>query len=162
MIGLIVAVAENGVIGQGNKIPWFYRGELKWFKETTVNGVVIMGRKTWESLWPKNRPLRGRLNIVVTSSTEPFEGALVARSLDQAVNMAQAVNDNIWLIGGHGIYKEGLPLADVIFVTRIPVSVEAGDDTVYFPEIDDQRWVLQSYQSHPYVDYLIIEAWGLR
>lgn len=160
-IGMIVAVAENGVIGKGNGIPWFYKGDLKWFKETTKNAAVVMGRKTWESL-PK-KPLPKRLNVVVTKSDRSkFEGATVTRSLRQALATCEAEGyRDIWLIGGGGIYREGIDIADVIFVTKIPEVIETDDTTVYFPEIDEDRWTIQGTKPHPYVPGLIIEAWGL-
>ena len=162
-VGMIVAVSDNGVIGKNNEIPWFYKGELKWFKETTLNSTVIMGRKTWESL-PK-KPLKGRHNIVVTSfdrSKFEAEGATVARSVGQALATCKVEKrKDIWLIGGAGIYREGIGLADVLFITKIPETIEIDKNTVLFPEIDEKRWALQSTRKHPHVDGLTIEAWGM-
>lgn len=161
-IGMIVAVAENGVIGKNNEIPWFYKGELKWFKDTTKNTAVIMGRKTWESL-PK-KPLPRRVNFVVTKGDRSrFEGATVVRSVKQAIATCKAEgHKDIWLIGGAGIYREGIDIADVIFMTKIPETIEPDKTTVFFPEIDHNRWALQSTRVHPYVEGLVIQAWGLK
>lgn len=160
-IGMIVAISENGVIGKDNEIPWFYKGDLQWFKETTKNAAIIMGRKTWESL-PK-KPLPKRYNIVVTGSDRSkFEGAVVTRSLRQALATCEAEGyRDIWLIGGAGIYKEGLGLADVLFITKVPETIEIDKSTVLFPEIDKTRWTLQGFKAHPHVPGLTIEAWGL-
>lgn len=160
-VGMIVAVAENGVIGKDNGIPWFYKGDLKWFKETTKNTAIVMGRKTWESL-PK-KPLPQRYNVVVTGSDRSkFEGATVTRSLRQAIATCEAEGyRDIWLIGGARIYKEGLGLADVLFITKVPETIEVDKSTVLFPEIDKDRWTIQGSKPHPHVPGLIIEAWGL-
>lgn len=160
MLGMIVAISANDVIGKNNEIPWFHKGDLKWFKETTTGHAVIMGRRTWESLPEKARPLKGRVNIVVTSSEAPFPGAIVATSVEQAINMAEVMDSKeTWLIGGYGIFQEAIHLADVMLITKIPDVVELDDTTILFPAIDTS-WELKSQREHPYAEGLVIEAWG--
>lgn len=116
---LIYARAANGVIGKDNQLPWHLPEDLAHFKRTTLGCPVIMGRKTWDSLPPKFRPLPGRLNIVV--SRDPAfaaEGASVAHSLDAAREQCPAGSE-VWVIGGAQIYAQALPLAHTVVVTEI-------------------------------------------
>jgi dihydrofolate reductase len=138
MISLVVAAAENNAIGKNNQLLWHLPNDLKFFKNTTWAGVVIMGRKTFESV---NKPLPGRLNIVVTSNTEwKYESVKTAKSLQQAIDIATAENfKKIFIIGGGEIYKQSMPIADTIYITRVHTSIE-GD--TYFPEINEAEWKL--------------------
>ncbi len=116
---LIYARAANGVIGKDNTLPWHLPEDLAHFKRTTLGCPVIMGRKTWDSLPPKFRPLPGRLNIVVTRDTGfVAEGASVAYSLDAARDQCPPTSD-AWVIGGAQIYAQALPLAHTVVVTEI-------------------------------------------
>ena len=118
-LNLIYARAANGVIGRDNQLPWHLPEDLAHFKRTTLGCPVIMGRKTWDSLPPKFRPLPGRLNIVV--SRDPAfaaEGAAVAPSLEAARALCPASSD-AWVIGGAQIYAQALPLAHTVVVTEI-------------------------------------------
>ena len=118
-LNLIYARAANGVIGKDNQLPWHLPEDLAHFKRTTLGCPVIMGRKTWDSLPPKFRPLPGRLNIVV--SRDPAfaaEGAAVAHSLEAARALCPAGSD-AWVIGGAQIYAQALPLAHTVVVTEI-------------------------------------------
>lgn len=116
---LIYARAANGVIGQHNQLPWHLPEDLAHFKRTTLGCPVIMGRKTWDSLPPRFRPLPGRLNIVVTRDTAwRAEGAAVAHSLQAAQDLCPAGSD-AWVIGGAQIYSQALPLAHTVVVTEI-------------------------------------------
>ena len=139
-LSLIVAVADNGVIGHENRLPWHLPAELKYFKAVTLGKPVIMGRKTWDSL---GRPLPGRLNLVVSRQTDlTLEGAETFTSLDDAVTRAeswareQGVSE-VMLIGGAQLFIEALPDADRFYLTRVALEPE-GD--VYFPEWDEQQW----------------------
>ena len=118
-IALIYARAANGVIGQDNTIPWHIPEDMAHFKQLTQGCPVIMGRKTWDSLPPRFRPLPGRTNIVVTrQATWQAEGAQRAGSLAEA--LAQCPPDGTaWVIGGAQIYAEALPLARRVEVTEI-------------------------------------------
>jgi dihydrofolate reductase len=137
-IALIVAVAENGVIGRDGKLPWRIAEDMKWFKETTMGKPCIMGRKTWES-FPK-RPLPGRTNIVVTRDTSYVaEGGVVAHSLDEALAAAgrEAAGETM-VIGGADLYRAALPRAQRIYLTSVHGAFEG--DTI-FPEIDRDDWI---------------------
>lgn len=117
---LIYARAANGTIGRGNAMPWHLPEDLAHFKQLTLGGTVVMGRKTWDSLPPRFRPLPGRANIVVTRQADwSADGALRAASLEDALGIAQAHGDVAWIIGGAQIYAQALPLADGVEVTEI-------------------------------------------
>lgn len=121
---LIYARAANGVIGRDNQLPWHLPEDLAHFKRTTLGCTVIMGRKTWDSLPPRFRPLPGRLNIVVTrDKTWQAEGAAVAHSLEAARDLCPAGSD-AWVIGGAQIYAQALPIASTVVVTEIAAEFE--------------------------------------
>lgn len=128
MIGLIWAQARGGVIGADGGIPWHIPEDMKFFRETTAGATVLMGRRTWDSLPPRFRPLPGRTNIVVTRDRAwRADGAVVQHDL--------AVPDgDVWVIGGGEIYDAALPLADLLAVTEVDATVE-GDTTA--PSIPD-------------------------
>ncbi|MDQ7745693.1 dihydrofolate reductase [Hydrogenophaga pseudoflava] len=116
---LIYARAANGVIGKDNRLPWHLPEDLAHFKRTTLGCPVIMGRKTWDSLPPKFRPLPGRLNIVVTRDAGfAADGAAVAHSLEDARDLCPT-GSTAWVIGGAQIYAQALPLASEVVVTEI-------------------------------------------
>ncbi|WP_378145134.1 dihydrofolate reductase [Cnuibacter sp. UC19_7] len=126
MIGLVWAQSRDGVIGADGGIPWRIPEDMAHFREVTGTSVVVMGRRTWDSLPPRFRPLPGRENVVVTRDrTWGAEGARVAHSVDEA--LSGHVGD-VWVIGGGEIYREALPSADVLEVTEVDASVEG--DTV--------------------------------
>lgn len=136
VLTLIAAVARNGVIGIDNRLPWHLPADLKHFKALTTGRTVIMGRKTWESLPAKFRPLPGRRNIVVTRNGDyRAEGATVVTSLPAAIVAAQ--NDEAFVIGGAELYKAALPLADRLQLTEIDADY-AGD--TWFPPRDPLEW----------------------
>ena len=121
---LIYARAANGVIGKDNRLPWHLPEDMAHFKRSTLGCPVIMGRKTWDSLPPKFRPLPGRLNIVVTRDTAfVAEGASVAHSLEAARGLCPA-GSTAWVIGGAQIYAQALPLASEVVVTEIAQDFE--------------------------------------
>jgi dihydrofolate reductase len=121
---LIYARAANGVIGRDNQLPWHLPEDLAHFKRTTLGCPVIMGRKTWDSLPPKFRPLPGRLNIVVTRDPGfVADGASVAHSLEAARDLCPA-GGTAWVIGGAQIYAQALPLASEVVVTEIAQDFE--------------------------------------
>ena len=133
-ISLVVAAAENGVIGHRGALPWRLPEDLKRFKSLTMGKPVIMGRKTWDSL-PK-KPLPGRTNIVVTRNLDcRAEGALVAHSFADAI--AQANADEIMVIGGEAIFAEALPLAQIVHLTEVAASPECD---AFMPPIDRNAW----------------------
>jgi dihydrofolate reductase len=123
-LNLIYARAANGVIGKDNQLPWHLPEDLAHFKRRTLGCPVIMGRKTWESLPPKFRPLPGRLNIVVTRDTAwAADGAAVAHSIEAARDLCPAGSD-AWVIGGAQVYAQALPLASQVVVTEIDRDFE--------------------------------------
>jgi dihydrofolate reductase len=133
---LIAALARNGVIGIDNKLPWHLPEDLQHFKALTTGQAVIMGRKTWESLPPKFRPLPGRHNIVVTRDPNYLaSGATVVHSLEQAA--AAAGTATAFVIGGAELYRQALPLATRLELTEIDADF-AGD--AHFPEFDRAAW----------------------
>lgn len=132
MITLIVAHDRNRAIGRNGEIPWHIPEDLAMFKRETLGGALIMGRRTWESLPVK--PLKNRLNIVVTREDELHE--LTPRTVDEAIGIAQdAGYFRIYGIGGQRIYEEMLPLAHRLLITQVDVAVEGAD--AWFPEVGD-------------------------
>lgn len=143
---LIAAVARNGVIGIENRLPWHLPADLRHFKALTSGHAVIMGRKTWESLPAKFRPLPGRRNIVVTrDQSYRAEGAVVALSLPAALAAAGEGEGEAFLIGGAELYATALPLADRLQLTEIDASF---DGDTWFPAIDPGLWHEVGRQAH--------------
>ena len=132
-INLIYARADNGIIGKDGVMPWHLPEDLAHFKELTQGRPVIMGRKTWDSLPERFRPLPGRTNIVVTRQADwQAPGALRAASLEDALALAAQLSAAVWVMGGAQIYAQALPLADRVEVTEIAQDFE-GD--VYAPTL---------------------------
>ena len=132
---LIFARSANGVIGKDGGLPWRLPEDLAHFKRTTSGHPVVMGRKTWDSLPPKFRPLPGRLNIVVTRQPHwQADGAMRAGTFEEAVARCGDASD-AWVIGGAEIYRQALPLAHTAVVTEIHADFE-GD--AYAPEFGPQ------------------------
>ncbi|MGB5179428.1 MAG: type 3 dihydrofolate reductase [Gammaproteobacteria bacterium] len=133
-ISIIVAMAANGVIGQDNGLPWHLPADLKHFKQTTMGKPILMGRKTWESI---GRPLPGRTNIVITrDSAYAATGCVVVDSIEAAI-AAAGEQDEVMVIGGAELYRQVLPYADTLYLTRIH-EVFNGDTR--FPDISDTEW----------------------
>jgi dihydrofolate reductase len=133
-LNLIFARARNGVIGKANTLPWHLPEDLAHFKQTTLGQPVVMGRKTWESLPPKFRPLPGRTNIVVTRQADwQAEGAVVAHSIEEAVQHCDA-DAQVWVIGGAEVYAQAMTLASRAVVTEIDADFE-GD--AFAPNFDN-------------------------
>ena len=150
-LSLIVAVADNGVIGRDGELPWRLPDDMKHFRRVTLGKAVIMGRRTWESL--PNGPLKRRLNVVVTRRDGYLaEGAVTAGSLDEAIEAAARGTldggpiEEAVIIGGASLYAEALPRADVMWVTHVQAVVE-GD--VLFPEVDWAAWRATEEVAHP-------------
>ena len=132
LISLIVAMASNRVIGYQGDIPWKIPGEQRMFKKITLGHVVIMGRKTYESLV---RPLPGRTNIVVTRQTDyQAPGCIVAQDFDGAIKSSPTDENEAFIIGGGQLYHEALSLSGRIYITVIPREMP-GD--TFFPEIPE-------------------------
>jgi len=144
-LSLIAAVARNGAIGRDNGLLWKEPADQKHFAATTRGHAVIMGRRTWESLPPRFRPLPGRRNIVVTRSTGfDAPGAETVDSLDAALQRVSG-EPLAFVIGGAQLYAQALPRADELVLTEIDADL-AGD--VHFPPWDRQAFVEASRESH--------------
>lgn len=145
---IIVAVAENGVIGKDNDLIWHMPADLRHFKTTTKGHVVIMGRKSFESVGPGGLP--SRLNMIVTRNKEyQAEGCLVFHSLEDALLLAkQHRQQEVFILGGGEIYRQALEkgLADQLIITEIHSSFE-GDTT--FPTVDTTQWIETQRVDHP-------------
>ena len=139
-IALVVAVSQNNVIGRDNQLPWHLPEDLQYFKSVTMGKPILMGRKTFDSI---GRPLPGRKNIVITRDLEwDAEGVEVVHSVDDALATgadacAVANSDEIMIIGGAQIYRDCLPIADRLYLTRVEAEIE-GD--AFFPDIDIKQW----------------------
>lgn len=142
---LIVAIAENGVIGGENKLLWHLPADLKYFKQLTTGNIVIMGRKTYESI---GKPLPNRTNIVISRVLNlKIEGCLVLNSIENALKEAEKLNhqnlkkqlplQKIFVIGGAQIYHLAMPLANKLYVTEVKATFE-GD--TFFPKINKSNW----------------------
>lgn len=155
MIKMIAAVSQNGVIGVDNKIPWDYPEDMKFFRTMTANSVVIMGRKTYESI---GRPLPKRRNIVVSRTMQPTEGIEIADSVHHAIDMCDAeITRDVWLIGGESVYADGLEFAEQIYLTLIPkwVDVLNKESVARFPWLSPREWVI----NHPENQKISEELW---
>lgn len=142
---VLVAVARNRVIGRDNQLPWHLPEDLQHFKALTVGHTVLMGRKTWESLPPRFRPLPGRRNLVVSRQAGyAADGAEVAHSLPEALRLA-ATADKVFVIGGADIYAQALALADTLEITEVDLD-PPGD--AFFPALPADLWQETSRQAH--------------
>ena len=135
MISIIVAVSEDWGIGKDNELLWHLPEDLKRFKKLTFGNVVIMGKKTWESL--PRRPLPGRKNIVLTDDpNEIIKDSVTAYSIEDALSKCES-NEEIFVIGGGSVYNQFMDIADRLYITHVHESCQAD---VYFPMIDPKIW----------------------
>lgn len=142
ILSLIVAVADNGVIGHNGDLPWRIPGDMKFFKATTMGKPIVMGRKTWESL---GRALPGRENIVVTRSAGfDAPGASVVESLDAALALVSDA-DEVMVIGGAEIYALALPHVARIYLTQVHA---APDGDTHFPDLQAADWRELAREDH--------------
>jgi dihydrofolate reductase len=139
-VTLVAAVARNGVIGRDGEMPWHLPGELQRFKATTMGHVLVMGRRTYESI---GRPLPGRTTVVVSRRPDwqppgglP-QGVLVHTSLPEALAVAREIDEQVYVVGGGAIYAEALGHADEMLITEVDAEPE-GD--TYFPPVDWDDW----------------------
>lgn len=134
-LSIIAAIADDGVIGRGNQLPWRLSGDLKRLKALTMGHHLIMGRKTYESI---GRPLPGRTTIVITRGAVSYpDGVLRAGSLEEAVVLAQD-DPEAFILGGGMIFRLALSQADRLYITHVHSKIEDGD--VRFPPIDESLW----------------------
>ncbi len=153
-MNLIAAVDHNWAIGYKNQLLVRIPEDQKWFRETTIGKCVIMGRKTLES-FPNARPLKNRLNIVITRDTNyKADGAVVVHSIEEAVKAAaEYADEDIYVIGGESIYRAMLPLCKVAHITKIDYEYQAD---AYFPNLDENpEWkATQSSDERTYFDLI--------
>ena len=135
MVTIIAAIAENNALGKDNQLIWHLPADLNRFKKTTLNHVVIMGRKTFESL---GKPLPNRTNILVTRDKNyKAEGCVVVNSVKEALVAATKEDENPFILGGAEIYKQAMPFTDKLDITFVHHQFNAD---VFFPEIDKTIW----------------------
>ena len=148
----IVAVALNGVIGNGLDIPWHISEDFKHFKKTTTGGIIVMGRKTWQSLGA--RPVPNRENVVITSTPENVKNAKAFKSLQDFFDAYKDDNRQAWICGGAFLYNQALPFCEEIILSRVKFSPK-GD--IFFPSIKEQfkkTSVLKKYKKFNVVRYI--------
>ncbi|MFY7839631.1 MAG: dihydrofolate reductase [Lacibacter sp.] len=142
LISLIVAASSNNAIGKDNQLLWHLPTDLKFFKNTTWALPVIMGRKTFDSVGGK--PLQGRTNIIISRQqglTSGYDNVWFASSLEDAIAQAKKLETKeIMIAGGANIYKQALPIANRIYLTRVHANIEAAD--AFFPSFDVNEWNL--------------------
>lgn len=145
MITLIAGIAQNNCIGNNGTLPWHIPEDLKHFKELTTNKTVVMGRKTWESLPEKFRPLPNRKNVVITRQTDYAvpDGVLTFSSTEDV--FAQLATEDIFIIGGAELYKQTIDHADALEITHINQTV---DGDAFFPQINAETWREVSRKDH--------------
>jgi dihydrofolate reductase len=146
MISLIVAMAENNVIGSLNRLPWYLPRDLKHFSNTTKGHTVIMGKNTYLSIVERlGKPLPDRNNIVVSSQPDfQAPGCIVVDSLEKAIEVAPK-DEEVFVIGGAQLYKSALPFAQRLYITHIDTSI---DGDAFFPEFDYEDWEVLSSKYH--------------
>jgi dihydrofolate reductase len=166
-IAFVVAVAENGVIGRGGKLPWRLPSDLKWFRKVTLGKPMIMGRKTYESI---GKPLEGRDSIVVTRRRDfAVAGVRVATSVEEAIDLGRELAekrgvDEVMVIGGEGIFRAALADADRIYLTLVH-GTPAGDTRFALPDAPAWRETARepmpqgSGDEYP-ADFIVLERQG--
>ncbi|MDG2941817.1 type 3 dihydrofolate reductase [Exercitatus varius] len=142
LFSLIVAAANNRVIGKDNQMPWHLPADLAWFRQNTTGKPVIMGRKTFESI---GRPLPKRTNIVLSRRPFAHEGVIWKNSLESAVDFLKDF-DEIMLIGGGELFEQYLSKADKLYLTQIQADIE-GD--TFFPELNWAEWEIEHEEWRP-------------
>lgn len=149
---LVAAVAENGVIGKDDNIPWQLPEDLKFFRATTEGNTVVMGRVTYEGI---GHPLPYRTNIVVTRQPGwSADGVFVAGSVEDAIELAHGFDGDIMVIGGSQVYAAAMPHADVQILTEVRSSPEG--DTLY-PDYDRSKWTETRREKHDEFDFVWYE-----
>jgi dihydrofolate reductase len=137
VVGLVWAQSTSGVIGRGGDIPWRVPEDLARFKEVTMGHTVVMGRRTWDSLPARVRPLPGRRNVVLSRQTDfTADGAKVVGSLEEAFSIFETEHQ-AWVIGGAQIYRLALPRAVRCEVTEVDIDLPRDDDDALAPMLDE-------------------------
>lgn len=147
-ISQVVAASENNAIGLKGKLLWRLPLDMEFFKNVTWGHYVLMGRKSWESLPPKFRPLPGRTNIVITRQADfKPEGALVFGGIEEGIAYAQKQGETeLMILGGGEIYKQALHLTDRVYLTRVHHTFTDAD--TFFPVLNNNEWKETSREAH--------------
>ncbi len=147
-ISMIAAVGKNRVIGKDNDLIWHLPDDMAYFMKTTTGHIVIMGRKNFESIPDKYRPLPNRTNIIITRQDDYVApGTEIVHSIEEALESARnADQEEVFIIGGGEIYSLGLPYSDLLYLTEID---ESFDGDAFFPEVDFSEWDEISRIHHP-------------
>jgi dihydrofolate reductase len=152
MISLVVARSKNNVIGAKNRIPWLLRADLVHLKSLTKDQVVVLGRKTYESMasyYEKSgREMPGKLYLIVTSQTgyiPQTQKTVVVHSIDEVLKKAEELSADLFVIGGKEIYKAMLPFADKLYITEVDAEI---DGDTYFPPFSNEAWEEVARESH--------------
>lgn len=157
---IIVAMADNNVIGLRNDIPWYIPEDLQYFKKVTMGKPCIMGRKTYESILARlGKPLPGRTSIVISSSGYTHDDAVVVSSLETAIEKARKIAlkdgvEEIMVIGGAQIYALALPHANRLYITRVHDTPE-GD--AFFPPFDEQSFETATWDDRGEFSFVVLE-----
>ncbi len=144
VISHVVAMSNNNVIGVNNKLPWQLKDDLEHFKEYTTGKIIVMGRKTFESI---GRPLPNRQNFVISSNLREIDGISIFQNLEKAIIAAKKYNKNldsaqeIAIIGGGYLFRDSINYFNKLVLTRVDSEI---DGDVYYPEIDLRNWELES------------------
>jgi len=138
IISIIAAMDQNRLIGSENDLPWHLPVDMKYFKETTLGHYVPTGRKNYESIPEKFRPLKGRTNLVVSNSKIQFPGAIMISNIEEGIEIASRAGEKeLFIIGGGQVFKQSMYLANKLYITLIHHQFN-GD--VFFPEINWKQW----------------------
>ncbi len=148
MVSIIVARARNGMIGKENDFPWHLSSDLKHFRALTIGKTIIMGRGNYDHLMLRiGKMLPGRTSIVVTRNPNfSVPGVIIAHSFEEALQIANADEQEIFVVGGAKLYAYALPFADKIYMTEVDAEF---DGDAFFPALDKKDWQEVSRESHP-------------
>ena len=148
IISLIAAVGKNGVIGSNGDLPWHLPDDMKFFSKTTRGHHVLMGRKNFESIPEKYRPLPGRPNIIVTRNADfNADQVIIKTSIESGIRAAhEAGETELFIIGGGEIYNQTIHLADRLYITHVEASPEG---ETHFPRFDSTEWIKNELLHHP-------------
>jgi len=156
MVSIIAAFTKNRVVGKDGALPWHLSEDMKLFKELTINQTVIMGRKTYDSLPAKFKPLPQRHNIVVSRSLKStsIAGVEVCPSVEAAIEKGKRYGKEIFIIGGASIYAQALPYTTKMYLSHLKKEYE-GD--TYFPEFDVREWEI--IETKEFADFILKVYW---
>jgi len=142
MISIIAAIGKGRVLGKDGAIPWHLPADFAYFKKTTLNHPIIMGRRTFESI---GKPLPDRTNIILSTQGTSYDGTVTQTSLKDAIAYGETLSNEVFVIGGARVYADSIDIADRIYLTYIDGEF-AGD--TFFPEVKESEWIEISRDSH--------------